>query len=247
MACEVLKDSIVRRASRPVAFFESWDSEHGWHWLNEKYPRLAGTGFSQWRWIVPELLGWQGRAIYLDADQMVLDDVAQLWDALDDDHDLAAVIGAEGTFHGKKTDPKAVETSVMVMNLARCRWDLADLCRKVEERTLADEFPDSHGRERSTRDYSALMQARWLPLERIQPLPKEWNHFSLCDGRTKLCHFSHVATQPYTNFDSPVGHVFRSGLLDLVRDRPAFVDVLEAEVVRGHLHLGWLNLAQEAT
>lgn len=47
---------------------EAW-SGRGW-----------GTDFSAFRFAIPEMCGFQGRAIYLDADQIVLGDIGELWD-----------------------------------------------------------------------------------------------------------------------------------------------------------------------
>lgn len=38
------------------------------------------TGFSMYRYAVPELCGYAGSAIYLDVDMLVLSDIAELWD-----------------------------------------------------------------------------------------------------------------------------------------------------------------------
>lgn len=50
--------------------------EGGW----VKQPGSWGTPFSAFRFAVPELCGFEGRAIYLDADMLVLGDIAELWD-----------------------------------------------------------------------------------------------------------------------------------------------------------------------
>ena len=42
--------------------------------------RNWGTPFSGFRFAVPELCSFQGRAIYLDADMIVLADIAELWE-----------------------------------------------------------------------------------------------------------------------------------------------------------------------
>ncbi len=38
-----------------------------------------GTGFSFNRFLIPKLVGGEGRAIWLDADMLVFDDIAELW------------------------------------------------------------------------------------------------------------------------------------------------------------------------
>jgi hypothetical protein len=38
------------------------------------------TGFSMYRYAIPELTGWHGFAIYLDVDMLVVGDIAELWE-----------------------------------------------------------------------------------------------------------------------------------------------------------------------
>ena len=38
------------------------------------------TNFSCYRWAIPELCNFSGKAIYLDVDQLVIKDIAQMWD-----------------------------------------------------------------------------------------------------------------------------------------------------------------------
>jgi Glycosyl transferase family 8 len=48
--------------------------------LEPKDPRQGKrTGFSFARFAIPELAGYQGRALYLDADMLVFNDLAFLW------------------------------------------------------------------------------------------------------------------------------------------------------------------------
>jgi hypothetical protein len=43
------------------------------------FPKTA-TGFTLFRWCIPELMGFQGFAIYLDSDMLVLRDISELYD-----------------------------------------------------------------------------------------------------------------------------------------------------------------------
>lgn len=54
-----------------------WYSDHDIKkgWLTEKW----ATPFSGFRWAIPEYCDFKGRAIYMDADVIVLCDIAELW------------------------------------------------------------------------------------------------------------------------------------------------------------------------
>jgi hypothetical protein len=75
----VLEWSIRKRASEPadiVWMKASNDPASTWHgWLMRNW----ATPFSGFRWSIPEHCGFQGRAIYLDIDMIVLADIAELW------------------------------------------------------------------------------------------------------------------------------------------------------------------------
>ncbi|MCH6043866.1 glycosyl transferase, partial [Salmonella enterica] len=55
-------------------------------WRTEKW----STPFSAFRWAVPAAAGFQGRALYMDADMLVLCDLAEIWDLPLDDGAIVA-------------------------------------------------------------------------------------------------------------------------------------------------------------
>lgn len=200
----VLRSSILRRTSRPVVFSASWMPESGWHPAITEAPALRpGTAFSGWRWLVPRLYANRGKAIYLDADQVVLSDIGELWDVLEPGKSFAAVTDAIGFFgKKKKPEPGAIQTSVMVMDCERCDWDPIALFKDVE----AGRLP-----------YKTLMQAKFLPREAVQTIDPAWNHFGIRNDDTKLLHWSHVDSQPYRRPEHPTASVFREELHAAIR------------------------------
>lgn len=203
IAAAVLRSSILRRTSRPVAFSTSWDPSQGWHPAMQEVPRLKrGTGFNTWRWLVPRLYANRGRAIYLDADQVVLADIGELWDQLQPGKIFACVTDAVGIFGKKIPEPGAVQTSVMVMDCESCDWNPGALFDQV----LKDQMP-----------YKDLMQARFLERGRIQSIDPAWNHFGIHRPDTKLLHWSHVASQPYRNAKHETAGIFKQELHASIR------------------------------
>ncbi len=80
----VLEHSLRKHASLPVEFGvmrlskdpeSPFYSDGGAGWQTEAW----STPFSGFRWIVPELCHWEGRAIYLDSDFIIRADIAELW------------------------------------------------------------------------------------------------------------------------------------------------------------------------
>lgn len=58
-----------------------WD---GWNKGRDHRKQDSGEGwktnFSVFRWVIPELCGFQGRGIYLDVDQILTKDIKQMWE-----------------------------------------------------------------------------------------------------------------------------------------------------------------------
>jgi hypothetical protein len=62
----------------PCSLWQHWNKGRSWRKQN------SGTGwktnFSAFRWAIPALCNFKGRAIYLDVDQIVLKDIRQMWE-----------------------------------------------------------------------------------------------------------------------------------------------------------------------
>lgn len=234
VACEVLKHSIRRRTERPVEFVESWNKSTGWHPLMSTVPALkGGTGFNVWRWLTADVFGL-GKAIYLDADQVVLADIGELWDQLQQEKTVAVVTEAVGIFGGKKKpEPGKLQTSVMLMD-----------CQRLRQRLREHDPVRKCGRGEMV--YRDLMQATWLDRKEVQTLAPEWNHFGIVNDQTKLIHYSHVGSQPYRCPEHPAGWVFGAELRQAVADGVLTVKQLKKEADVGHLAEHWWKI-QTAT
>lgn len=83
----VLEYSIRKHASEPVdiTFMRAGEPPLWDGWVSSpKLPYMASakqwaTGFTCFRWVIPELCDYQGYAIYLDTDMVVLADIAELY------------------------------------------------------------------------------------------------------------------------------------------------------------------------
>lgn len=75
----VLEYSLRKHASQPLSIEwmkQSHDPKSFWHGWNTQ---TWATPFSGFRWGVPARCNYEGRAIYLDSDMIVMDDIAKLW------------------------------------------------------------------------------------------------------------------------------------------------------------------------
>lgn len=73
----VLEHSVRKHASRPVQI--TWMQNGRGPWAGWR-TGSARTPFTHYRWSIPSVCGYQGRAIYTDSDFIFRADIAELWD-----------------------------------------------------------------------------------------------------------------------------------------------------------------------
>jgi hypothetical protein len=163
VAYGVLAHSINVRASEPVAIAPVMLGQLKDVFRRERNP-LQSTEFSFSRFLVPYLCGYEGWAVFMDCDMLMLQDVSRLW-ALRDERYAVQVVKHE---HVPREEVKflgAVQTkyqkknwsSVMLMNCARCTALTPDYVSKAS------------GLE--------LHQFKWLGDDGlIGEIPHDWNH-----------------------------------------------------------------------
>lgn len=104
VAATVLQMSIVSRSSSPVSV--TW-------LIQSQLPvrRRGLTDFTFTRYLVPFLMGYQGRALFLDGDMLVQADIAELFAVADSKYAVQVVKG-----------PQRFEwPSLMLFNCAKCK------------------------------------------------------------------------------------------------------------------------------
>jgi hypothetical protein len=163
IAFSVLSHSIHARSSLPVAIAPVMLEQLTGIYRRPRDP-LQSTDFSFSRFLTPYLCGFDGWALFMDCDMLMLDDIAALWSLRDERFAVQVVkhvhvpkedvkfLGAVQTKYAKKN-----WSSVMLMNCARC------------SRLTPDYVNSASGLE--------LHQFKWLAGDHeIGALPGSWNH-----------------------------------------------------------------------
>lgn len=158
--------------------------------LAVKYTNV--TEFSNYRFLIPELCGHQGKAVWLDSDMVALADVGELFDLPMDDSDFLAKPDAYGNGGDTRWG-----LSVCVFDCGRTRFDLERYVREMADGLYT--FTDLH-----------QMTAAFLKHHpfRIGPLDPNWNVFDRHDSNTKLIHYTNLLTQPWKVPDHPFGELW---------------------------------------
>jgi len=187
VAFSVLAHSINSRASQPVSITPVMLSQLRATFRREHHA-LQSTQFSFSRFLVPYLCDYEGWAIFMDCDMLMLDDTAKLWALRDDRYAVQVVkhvhvpkedvkhLGEKQTKYEKKN-----WSSVMLMNCAKCKALTPDYVNRAS------------GLE--------LHQFKWLEGEGlIGELPPEWNLLVGYDAARKDASLVHFTTGgPYFN------------------------------------------------
>lgn len=189
IARKVLECSIKRRTNSEVISVPMIGKE----WEYDHAGIKVGTGFSLRRWMIPAACGWHGRAIYLDADQLVFDDIWKLWTVPDRTPipGCAAWMTYQPSKFSKAPHP---QSSVMVIDCQRAQaLPFFHIDRVLE---FLKENP-------SREAYAGLMFPDWM-----KPMPgkvgNEWNSLNVyAEGKTKLLHYTKEPEQPWYKPDHP--------------------------------------------
>ena len=182
IAYHVLEQSIIDKCSQPVAIIPLASSM-----LKDFDGQRDGTNaFIYSRFLVPELMDYQGWAVYLDSDMMFRDDLAKLWAMRDESKAVMVVQHDYHTRHRRKLIgtpmecdnehyPKKNFSSMILWN-----------CGHPQNRILTREFvQESPG--------SVLHRFQWLSDDLVGSVSVEWNHLVgeyTHNDQAKLVHFT---------------------------------------------------------
>jgi len=140
----------------------------------------ARTPFSFQRFLIPELCQFTGRAIYLDADMQVLQDIAELWEHPLEGNHLQTVSSAN---NGRRS-----QFSVMLLDCARLDWKVEDIIARLDDGSL---------------DYQSLVYDMKVACKIGYGIPLKWNSLeAYIPQKTALIHYTDMNTQPWVSLNN---------------------------------------------
>lgn len=190
------------------------------------------TGFSFSRFCIPKLAGYQGKAIYMDADMLVFQDIRELWNI---PFDGAKVIIQKEVKHEDVTLNKAgapkkrkKQCAVMLLDCGRLDWDIHQIVGEMD----AGKY-----------DYEGLMYDLCILAEdEIKfGVPFEWNSLEHYDPQTRLIHYTDVYTQPWTAIGNQWGELWFDEVRLMLRNGTLNWEQLKKEVELGYFRPSLLS------
>ena len=203
-----------------------------------------GTGFSFNRFLIPKLAGYRGKAIYLDADMLVFEDIEKLWRMpLEGRKVLCSTQTKTPTGwedgknnllgEGRHWTPGR-QMSVMLMDCERLHWDVEEIIRGLDE--------DRYG-------YKDLMAKLCILDEQDigDTIPSAWNCLEWYgEGRSCLVHFTVVPTQPWKNDRNTLDALWTAAFKDAVAAGAVPIDLVRDAVARQAIKPSLLGVAEQA-
>lgn len=218
----VLEHSIRKFASRPVEVVPLLNLPVPMPRDPSNRPR---TGFSFARFLIPQLAGYRGRGIYLDADMLVFSDIAEMWDLpMGECRVLCTRQDAPPpTWKNNDHFQPGRQLSVMLLDCGRLDWRIEDIVRGLDEGRYT---------------YKQLMYDLCvLPPEQIgEHMPPVWNSLECFEpNRTCLLHMTDMAMQPWRYNHNPLRSVWRAFYREAVEAGAVEPELVEKGIAAGDL------------
>lgn len=137
------------------------------------------TEFSNYRFLIPEICGHEGRAIFLDSDMVCLGDIAKFFDQDMNGHDMLAKSEA---YKGDS----CWGMSQILFDCSKCHFDLETI------------FTEMKNEEFSNADLHQMKPGFLSKYPfKLAGYDSTWNVFDHCDANTNLIHYTNLGTQPW--------------------------------------------------
>jgi lipopolysaccharide biosynthesis glycosyltransferase len=171
------------------------------------------TPFSFQRFLIPQICGYSGRAIYLDSDMLVFKDISNLW--------RRPFCGANVlTAFSSSSTGRIPQNSVMLMDCQRLQWNIEDIVNQLDSNKVS---------------YEELMYQ--LSIANVHPeIEPDWNSLEYFkEEKTALLHYTDMNIQPWVSHLNPLSYLWIRVLIKAIDEGFVTRDFLEEQVLKGHV------------
>jgi hypothetical protein len=219
LAVKVLEHSIRRHTDLGIQL----RSMHDLDLPDPQDPRQGKrTGFSFTRFAIPQLMGHQGRAVYLDADMLVFRDFRELWELPFDGHKILIQEELPDQAQNRADGGKrSKQCSVMLLDCAALDWDPAKIIAGLDGRYTYEDL---------------LFHMCVLREEEVgYTVPFAWNSLETYEaGKTGLIHYTDMNTQPWVNPANPNGWLWLEEVRRMIAEGALAMAEVEQEIALGY-------------
>lgn len=218
---KVLEYSIAKHTQRPFRVIPMLD-------LGLPDPKdirqAKRTGFSFNRFAIPRLAGFQGKAIYMDADMQVFSDIGDLWDIpfngkkmliqqdIPDEH-----VNAVGSIIPRK---RIKQCAVSLLDCENLQWNPEEIIAGLDGKYTYEEL---------------MFELCILDESEVgYTIPFEWNSLEHWDENTKNIHYTDMHSQPWVSPINRFGWVWINEVKEMLENNALTWEELEEEVRLGY-------------
>jgi len=181
--------------------------------LPKKLKNRPRTPFSFQRFLIPEICGYEGRAIYLDSDMLVFGDISEIWNQPFNGNNLQTV--------REVNNRRFPQFSVMLLDCASLRWSIDKIVNDLDYNKL---------------NYSDLMYHMKVARSIGKDIPSDWNSLECySEGQTKLLHYTDMDTQPWVSTANPHSDLWVSCLRRALVCNFIGNEEIKREIETGHV------------
>jgi hypothetical protein len=224
LAVKVLEYSIKKHASLPVEVFPLFKGN-----IDIPIPKdpknRPRTPFSFQRFLIPQLNGHRGKAIYVDSDMQVFTDIKDLWGRDMQGAHLYSAFESSGI--GRKP-----QFSVMLMDCESLKWDINEIVQRLDSNEL---------------DYEKLMYEMRVA-DKVEPVIEfEWNSLEFFEfGKTKLLHYTDMNRQPWLFTTNPLTKIWVKELHEAVINNFITWGNVRKQIMQGNVRPSlWFQLKRK--
>lgn len=220
LAVKVLEFSIRKHASMSVQVVPLHQAG-----IEIPMPREAAnrprTPFSFQRFLIPQLMNYTGRAIYVDSDMQVFKDIRELW--------MLPFAGAEvlAVRAANDDNTRRPQFSVMLLDCDALNWDINEIVKTLDEDELT--YEQLMGEMVIAKSVRSVIDPNWNALEKY------------AEGATRLLHYTDMPLQPWVSPDSAWGHLWMRDLFEAIDKQFISADYVEKQVMKGHVRPSLLH------
>ena len=219
LALRVLEHSIKRHTTANVQITPMLDLPIALPKDPNNFPR---TGFSFTRFCIPELAGYQGKAIYMDADMQVFKDIRGLWNMPFDGAHIILQDEQDAMHRPNGERERKRQSSVMLLDCNQLKWQINDIINDLDA--------GKYG-------YRDLMnQLCIVDNDKIaHRLPLKWNHLDAYDQDTSLTHYTEMQLQPWLSTKHPLVELWFSEIRLMLDEGVLTWQEIEDDIKAGYL------------
>lgn len=211
LSFKVLEYSIKQHCSVPVEVYPLHKIG-----INCPVPVRPGnrqrTPFSFQRFMIPEAVGYSGRAIYMDSDMQVFSDLAEVWNTDMGVHDLLHCAGRNG-------EGRSEQFSVLLLDCEQLNWNVTQIVADLD----ANRY-----------NYSELMGGMCVAKSKAALLPCYWNSLEFYSAKeTALVHYTDMQTQPWVNVRNPLSSLWFESLFEAIRSGAITLGFIDKHIAEG--------------